>query len=226
MLNQNQQHTAILVFAQSAKLEALRKPIRNGEAVFDALNRHTLSVVQASGLPYLIWDEEKQIGETFAERFSNALQAVFDQGYKNVISIGNDSPNLTVSKLKQAYHQICMGKTVLGPSTDGGLYLIGINRTHFNYNDFKRLPWERISLFKRISESFGLTGQIHQLVTLTDVDSEEDILKLLQKRLARALKKALMLGLSRQVSPKNDTHLSYTTHYQSTFYNKGSPQHT
>lgn len=69
MLNENQQHTAILVFAQSAKLEALRKPIRNGEAVFDALNRHTLSVVQASGLPYLIWDEEKQIGKTFAERF-------------------------------------------------------------------------------------------------------------------------------------------------------------
>lgn len=171
--------------------------------------------------------KKNKLAKPLPNVFSNALQAIFDQGYKNVISIGNDSPNLTASKLKQAYHQICKGKTVLGPSTDGGgLYLIGINRTHFNYNDFKRLPWERISLFKRISESFGLTGEIHQLETLTDVDSEEDILKVLQKRLAHALKKALVLGLSRQVLPKNDTHLSYTTHYQSTFYNKGSPQYT
>ncbi|OQD44235.1 hypothetical protein BUL40_01365 [Croceivirga radicis] len=217
-------HTAILIFAQSAKLEALRKPIRNGELVFDALNKQTLSIVQATGLPYLVWDEEKQIGETFAERFSNALQAVFDKGYKNVISIGNDSPNLTVSKLKQAYKQICKGKTVLGPSADGGVYLIGIHKDHFRYNDFKRLPWERISLFKRISESFGLAGEIHQLETLTDVDSETDILEILQKPITQSLKRALVLGLSRQAAPKTYTHLSYITHYLSTFYNKGSPQ--
>lgn len=218
-------HTAILIFAQSAKLEALRKPIRNGELVFDALNQHTLSVVQATGLPYLVWDEEKQVGNTFAERFSNALQTVFDKGYKNVISIGNDSPTLTVSKLKQAYEQLCKGKTVLGPSTDGGVYLIGIHKRHFRYNDFKRLPWERISLFKRISESFGLTGEIHQLETLTDVDSETDILEILQKRINQDLRRALVLGLSRQAAPKTYTHHSYITHYPSTFYNKGSPQY-
>ncbi len=59
--------------------------------------------------------------ETFCERR-------FDDGYEAAILIGSDSPNLPVTILRDAIQLLQAHDAVVGPTTDGGYYLIGIRR--------------------------------------------------------------------------------------------------
>jgi len=74
-------NTAILVFANSAKAEMQIKPIRKGAVLFDKLTQETLQKVKKTGLPYFHISEQEQKGKTFGERFTKAIQTVFENGH-------------------------------------------------------------------------------------------------------------------------------------------------
>ena len=80
--------TAILIFANSAEFEAVQKPFRSSETLFDALNEQTIKIVEKTGLPYFHFSEKNQYGATFGERFANAIQSIYDKGFQTVITIG------------------------------------------------------------------------------------------------------------------------------------------
>ena len=65
-----------------------------------------------------------QQGESLGDRMLQAFQDRFSEGYKRVVIIGSDSPSLPLSYIRQAVH--FDKDLVLGPSTDGGYYLIGM----------------------------------------------------------------------------------------------------
>ena len=101
----NKERTAILIFANTAQFEAEQKAFPSSKMLFDKLNTQILKIVNETGLPYYHFSEKEQIGTTFAERFSNAIAAVFKMGYGQVITVGNDTPHL------KAYH-ILVGEAV------------------------------------------------------------------------------------------------------------------
>ncbi len=171
--------TAILIFANSATKDSNIKKIGSDTSLFDALNAHTFSIVQATGLPYFHFTEREQWGQTFGERFTHAIQSVFDKGFANIIAIGNDSPQLKTQHLLKTHQQLHQGNTVLGPAVDGGFYLLGLHASNFHQDSFEALPWQVTSLFKatkRYFESFGCT--IFSLNRLLDIDSAIDIKRL------------------------------------------------
>ena len=171
--------TAILVFANSANKDSHTKKIGVHATLFDALNKHTLKIVRASRLPYFHFTEREQHGETFGERFTHAIQSVFDEGFANIIAIGNDSPQLKTQHLLETYHQLQQGNTVLGPAVDGGFYLLGLHASNFHQDSFKALPWQVTSLFsatKHYFEAFGC--RVFSLNRLLDIDSASDIKRL------------------------------------------------
>jgi len=59
-----------------------------------------------------------------------------------VITIGNDTPILKSHHIVEASRQLESKNVVLGPSLDGGFYLLGIHKTHFNREQFIDLPWQ------------------------------------------------------------------------------------
>ncbi|MGB5435124.1 MAG: DUF2064 domain-containing protein, partial [Maribacter sp.] len=118
----NEHHTAILVFALSSEEEQKRKKIRNGDRLFSALSEHSLNIVAKTGLPYFHYTEKEQVGDSFGERFTNAIQEVFNRGFKQIITIGNDSPQLKISHIQRAAVLLDHNKSVIGPSADGGFY--------------------------------------------------------------------------------------------------------
>ena len=124
-------NTAILIFANSALEDASRKAIRSSENLFATLTEQTLKIAKASNLPYFHFTENQQIGNSFGERFTNAIKTVYAQGFDNVITIGNDTPNLTTALLNRAANRLQTEKFILGPSTDGGFYLMGLHKSHF-----------------------------------------------------------------------------------------------
>lgn len=172
-------HTAILVFANSAQTELSNKAIPKGEVLFEGLTQDTLQKVQATGLPFFHISDKEQKGSSFGERFTNAIQEVFQNGFENIITIGNDTPQLQTAHLLKAHKALQEGKTVLGPSLDGGFYLMGIHKANFDQETFKKLPWQRFSLFNRISTLLKLADRLlYQLPILSDIDSFTDVKRL------------------------------------------------
>jgi len=67
-----------------------------------------------------------QQGENLGDRMQKAFADRFNEGYERVVIIGGDSPTLPKGYIETAFD--CDRDVVLGPSTDGGYYLIGMNR--------------------------------------------------------------------------------------------------
>ena len=217
--------TAILLFANSAKKEAERKSFLSVD-VFSALNRQILKTVEKSGITFFHFSEKQQIGSSFGERFSNAIESVFKKGFTNIITIGNDTPHLKTHHLIDTLHQLEKNDLVLGPAKDGGFYLMGIKKNHFNKETFLKLPWQTNRLHASIiSIANSKNLEIQFLELLTDLDSKEDI-----QNIVNSFKKISLsiLKLLHQLffSVKNVFFEYKICIYKTSFsqnFNKGSP---
>lgn len=175
-MNQNNtSKTAILVFANSSREEVKHKAIARGDVLFDALTSRTLKTVEKTGLPYFHFSEKHQVGKTFGERFTNAIQAVYDRGFERVITIGNDSPQLRPQHITEAGRQLESNKFVIGPATDGGFYLMGLHRDQFDVSVFRQLDWQTVKLSKQLLRLVSDTMEVFRLPTLCDIDTVADI---------------------------------------------------
>ncbi|MBZ9731547.1 DUF2064 domain-containing protein [Salegentibacter sp. JZCK2] len=220
-------NTAILIFANSSKEEQLQKAIPNGLKLFGVLNKHTLDTVRKSGLPYFHFTEKEQQGSNFGERFTNAIEQVFDYGYENIITIGNDTPQLNKNHLIQSYELLKQQKFVLGPSQDGGFYLMGIHKSHFNPVSFLHLPWQTSKISGAISHLLiqNFKVKIYKLQPLKDIDQLEDVNQVLNvfRTISVELKYIILviLQLKKKVAIRLNT-LRYKR-IKLSFHNKGSP---
>ena len=221
-----QHNTAILIFANSAQKDASRKAVRGSKQLFQKLNEQTLKTVRKTKLPFFQVTEDEQQGVDFGERFTNAIKSVYAKGYDNVITIGNDTPHLKTRHLLETAKQLQKNNFVLGPSTDGGFYLMGLHKSQFNENLFLKLPWQGRGLAKRIALLLSNSKvEVVKLEVLQDIDVDIDINAILNsaKRMSAELR-WLILALTHS-----------TIHYYSLIsirvsqlwfprhYNKGSP---
>lgn len=218
-------NTAILIFANSAEKETERKSFLSSD-VFSALNRHTLKKVEKSGIEYFHFSEKNQVGKSFGERFSNAIEAIFNKGFEKVITIGNDTPHLKTSHLVDTLHQLEKNDLVLGPSKDGGFYLMGIKKEHFNKENFLKLPWQTSKLQKCITSiisSKNLT--IRFLEILNDLDVLEDLKRIVNS--FNAIPKSILNILTLLIFIPKEFFIDVIINLKKTFFtpnsNKGSP---
>ena len=218
--------TAILVFARSSQEEVAHKSIYNGGQLFDALTNHVLETVVKTQLPYFHFSEEKQIGNTFGERFTNAIMAIFEKGYEQIITIGNDTPQLKVAHILEAEKHLGLKKSVLGPSTDGGFYLMGLHKYQFDSTSFSELAWQTSSVFEQLLKHFTERNTtVFELQKLSDIDTQADVKSIisythqLSEELLIALLQTLESGENGHFIPSQKIYpLALGVHH-----NKGSP---
>lgn len=219
--------TAILVFTNSGTKELEYKPMSKGEELFDALTRSTLLKAQRTLLPVFHFTEKEQVGANFGERFTNAVDAVFEKGFENIITIGNDTPQLTVRHLKKAAEQLTQGKTVIGPSSDGGFYLLGLRKSNFDREVFKNLPWQRFGLFSKLSLWFKHNvSEIVKLPVFQDLDNEKDLKSALHfsKSLTSLVKRIILRILGHTCVLTKHAKVFFDLFLRRALYNKGSPK--
>ena len=220
------QQTAILIFANSAQKEAERKSFLSKEA-FSKLNAQTLKIVRKSGIRYFHFSENQQVGDSFGERFTNAIESILNRGFQNIITIGNDTPHLKTKHLLETQKQLEQKDLILGPSKDGGFYLMGIKKEHFNKEVFLKLPWNKSNLRKAVAKVSRVKKlKIDFLELLNDIDKKQDIKYIINsfKTIANGLLK-LLLYLVFDV--KQIAHQSKIIVLEILFskpFNKGSPQ--
>jgi len=68
----------------------------------------------------------RQQGEDLGRRMDNAFNYARELGFSHIVIIGSDSPTLPSFFVKEAFESLLTHDVVIGPSRDGGYYLIGI----------------------------------------------------------------------------------------------------
>ena len=82
-----------------------------------------------------------QRGDGFGERLAFAAADLLQCGFRSICLIDSDSPTVPTETYAQAVELLSTSadRVVLGPSDDGGYYLIGLKREHPQL--FERIDW-------------------------------------------------------------------------------------
>jgi len=112
-----------------------------------------------------------QRGEAFGERLLAAAEDILAIGYAAVCLIDSDSPTVPHAAFAEAV-AILRGEkadVVLGPSHDGGYYLIGLRHPH--PEPFQNITWSTGSVLEEtIQQCRQANLKVHLLPTWYDVD--------------------------------------------------------
>jgi rSAM/selenodomain-associated transferase 1 len=114
-----------------------------------------------------------QTGADLGEKMHNAFKKCLSEGFHAVVVVGSDSPDLPPRIIKEAF-------AALGPSCDGGYYLIGFSRESFTPAVFTGIRWGTDSVGKRTMDILKRAGiNVHVLPCWRDMDRQEDIIALI-----------------------------------------------
>jgi rSAM/selenodomain-associated transferase 1 len=88
-----------------------------------------------------------QRGEGFGERLLATAEDLLACGYGSVCLIDSDSPTVPAAAFDQAVAELARpgDRIILGPSDDGGYYLIGLKRAHSEL--FANITWSTSTVF-------------------------------------------------------------------------------
>jgi len=73
----------------------------------------------------LTWELERQSTGDLGCRMRDHFAAAFQKDADAVVLIGSDTPTLPLELIEQAFDLLAEYRVVLGPSSDGGYYLVG-----------------------------------------------------------------------------------------------------
>ena len=121
-----------------------------------------------------------QIGDDLGSRMEQAFRMIFDRGYQRVLVVGTDLPSLPGECYREAIKLLGDHDLVLGPSLDGGYYLIGLTRPAPEL--FAGIPWSTDRVFaltRAKAEALGL--KIGLLPAWRDVDTIDDLMAVIQE---------------------------------------------
>jgi len=185
---------ALIIFVKNPELRKVKTRIaktagdKRALQIYIELMKHTRKIalsVEASRLLFYSreinhtddWsndDFEKhlQIETDLGGRMSAAFAEGFKQNDKVVI-IGSDCASLTPAIVKEAFNALDENDFVVGPTFDGGYYLLGMR--HYQPSVFEDVEWSTERVFPTTIERIGALDATHYLTEkLSDIDYEED----------------------------------------------------
>lgn len=149
-------------------------------AVQKLLFNKTLLEIRKTKLPFLISDGLKTDG-SFENKIDCAVNHAFSKGYENIILVGDDTPQLSANLLIKAAHSLESNKLSIGPSADGGAYLISFTQQHFKEGILKALAWQTDQFYESLL--LNITNQnlvFDKLTKFSDLDNESDVQQFLK----------------------------------------------
>lgn len=131
-----------------------------------------------------------QEGFDLGERMYNALKAVLKH-YSNAIIIGTDIPDLSKKIIDNAILLLKKNDIVIGPSKDGGYYLLGVKK---NYKElFEDIKWSSESIFQStIKKAEILRLKVAILQHLHDVDNIQSFNEWMNQTPNKSLKRRII----------------------------------
>jgi glycosyltransferase A (GT-A) superfamily protein (DUF2064 family) len=122
---------------------------------------------------------------SFGERLCFAVEDLFKCGFDTVCLIDSDSPTVPASSFAQAVDILSSpgDRVVLGPTEDGGYYLIGLKKNHREL--FERIDWSTERVFEQTVERARIGVETKLLPSGYDVDDSASLRQLCDELLWR-----------------------------------------
>jgi rSAM/selenodomain-associated transferase 1 len=123
-----------------------------------------------------------QRGDGFGERLIFATEDLLALGFESVCLIDSDSPTVPLQIYEEAAQRLARAgdRIVLGPSDDGGYYLIGLKKSHRDV--FQRIDWSTKHVFSQTLERVvGIGVDVEVLPTWYDIDDRATLSRLCQE---------------------------------------------
>jgi rSAM/selenodomain-associated transferase 1 len=191
--------SAILIFIKNPDLGRVKKrlaqSVGDGKAleVYKQMLEHTQQITKSLSSdkflyydrladttdtwPNSIYQKKTQSGKDMATRIQNALKDVFNAGYEHAIIIGSDCLELDERIIRLAFRQLEHFDYVLGPTKDGGLYLLGVNSQHQKL--FKIEGWGTEQLtsqtqktIQHFNKNCFMLSELSGVVTIDDLNDK------------------------------------------------------
>jgi rSAM/selenodomain-associated transferase 1 len=153
-----------------------------------------------SALAKTAWQCEPQVSGDLGARMCAFATNSLAAGAERVVLLGTDCPHIPIAWIDDAFEQLTQVDVVLGPSTDGGYYLVGMR--HQVPPIFDDIPWSTPDVFSktvaRLANSdfslaiLGETFDVDDVVSLRQLDdflrleSGDETLEILKAAVAEA----------------------------------------
>jgi hypothetical protein len=191
-----QHKKAIILFTKNPELgkvkTRLAKTIGDEKAlaIYKKLLNHTQDVVEKLEVDKFVFYSDFIIDEDqwntanyrkmlqhhgdLGERMATAFKELFALNYQSVCIIGSDCYELNSAIIEEAFLKLENDNAVIGPTFDGGYYLLGMNKLHLEL--FQNKNWstetvyaDTVNDFKKLSLTYS------NLIKLSDIDEEKDV---------------------------------------------------
>ena len=149
--------------------------VARGIAVYTPLGADTAYV----GILPVEFELVPQRGEAFGERLIFAMEDLFRLGFESVCLIDSDSPTVPQRAFTEAATTLAQpdDAVVLGPSEDGGYYLIGLKKLYREL--FEDIAWSTDRVLQQtIERARQMNLKVHLLPTWYDVDDRKTLRRL------------------------------------------------
>jgi len=161
----------VLVFALSPDREAASKRIRGGAPLFEqCILRIQAEVAKLADVDLVLVDETRQRGGSFGERLESAFADARARGWREIVAVPGDVPGLESRHLEAAFAALRRSELVLGPSPDGGVWLIGARGDVATA--FAGVPWRTAGVLEQLLRNVASS---ELLAPLADVDRPDDL---------------------------------------------------
>ena len=193
-----QNKNAILLFTKNPELgkvkTRLAKTIGNERAleIYKTLLTHTQSIASPIDADKFVfysdtinetdqwsaadYHKKLQFNGDLGQRMAAAFQEAFSLGYQSVCIIGSDCYELTSAIISEAFSKLSDHDVVIGPTHDGGYYLLGMKLLYKPL--FLNKSWSTDTVFSDTINDFDtLSLTSYRLIKLSDVDEEKDLPK-------------------------------------------------
>lgn len=163
-----------LVAATMARLSAIECRRFLAYSPADQKTKDSFADAQLSG-----WSLFPQSDGDLGKRMAGFFAEQFEAGAERVVLLGTDSPNVPLVEVQEAFEHLKTCRVVLGPTTDGGYYLVGAAKTVPPI--FETIPWSTRNVLPETMRRLDSAGISY--VTLDpwyDVDEIFDLHRLVE----------------------------------------------
>jgi rSAM/selenodomain-associated transferase 1 len=117
-----------------------------------------------------------QVGRDLGARLLNGVRRLIDDGFARVIVIGADVPHVREAWLDEAEQRLEAADVVLGPSDDGGYYLVAMRAAHDVFTGVAM--GTSTVLADTLAQAARARLAVHLLPPSFDIDTIDDLARL------------------------------------------------
>ena len=196
---------ALLIFARNPYSENIKTRLaidlgkKKALEIYNSLLEITYESTKNLPFPVIIyWTESIPVLTIFQDyNFIHKIQSRGDLGerivsalkeeflcFNSICIMGSDCPELSEKKINKAFLILESTDIVIGPSIDGGYYLLGLNK--FNAELFENIQWSTSTVFSKTLEIIKKLNLKYVLQeNLRDVDFASDYFALQSKNILK-----------------------------------------